>query len=46
MPAGFIAEIDAWAGSHEIGRSEAVRRLCETGLNASAKGEKKPKPKP
>ncbi len=43
MPAGFIAEIDAWAGDREIGRSEAVRRLCETGLKASAKGEKKPK---
>ena len=34
MPAEMIVEVDAWAASNEIGRSEAIRRLVELGLKA------------
>jgi len=27
-----VANLDAWAASHEISRSEAIRRLVELGL--------------
>jgi metal-responsive CopG/Arc/MetJ family transcriptional regulator len=30
----FIAKVDAWAQAHGTGRSEAIRRLVETGLKA------------
>jgi len=29
-----VASLDAWATSHEISRSEAIRRLVELGLKA------------
>jgi metal-responsive CopG/Arc/MetJ family transcriptional regulator len=32
MPSALIAEIEAWAESKDVGRSEAVRRLIEIGL--------------
>jgi len=35
MPSGLIVNVDAWASSKEITRSEAVRRLVEIGLTAA-----------
>jgi hypothetical protein len=32
MPPSLIAEIEAWAESNSISRSEAFRRLVELGL--------------
>ena len=32
LPTDLTAEIDAWANQHEISRSDAIRRLVETGL--------------
>lgn len=34
MPAELIAEVEAWAASHDISRSDAFRRLVELGLKA------------
>ncbi len=30
----FIATVDAWATSHDVSRSEAIRRLVDLGLKA------------
>lgn len=38
MPTALIEEIDAWADSGEVKRSEAIRRLVEIGLKAKPKG--------
>ena len=32
MPPALTAKIDAWAEQHEVGRSEALRRLAEKAL--------------
>jgi hypothetical protein len=32
----LTAEIDAWAGEHEISRAEAIQRLVELGLRMKA----------
>jgi metal-responsive CopG/Arc/MetJ family transcriptional regulator len=32
MPESLIAEADAWAAANDTGRSEAIRRLVEIGL--------------
>jgi metal-responsive CopG/Arc/MetJ family transcriptional regulator len=32
MPPALTAKIDAWAERHEVGRSEALRRLAEKAL--------------
>jgi hypothetical protein len=32
-----VARLDAWATSHEVSRSEAIRRLVELGLKAKGK---------
>jgi hypothetical protein len=32
MSSALIAEADAWASDHDVGRSEAIRRLVELGL--------------
>ena len=32
-----MAALDAWADSHEVSRSEAIRRLVEMGLTVKAK---------
>jgi hypothetical protein len=32
MPAALIANADAWGKGHNVGRSEAIRRLVELGL--------------
>ena len=37
MPAGLIAEADAWGVANDTGRSEAIRRLVEIGLKAKTK---------
>jgi len=36
MPAGLIAQIDAYAKSHGVGRSHAVRVLTEKALGRSS----------
>jgi hypothetical protein len=36
MPPALAAKIDAWAEQHEVGRSEAVRRLAEKALSCTA----------
>jgi hypothetical protein len=33
----FIAAVDVWAEAHDIGRSEAIRRLVELGLKSKPK---------
>jgi hypothetical protein len=33
---GLTAEVDAWAESHGVCRSDAIRQLVQLGLNASA----------
>ena len=33
MPAELIGEVQSWADANQIGRSEAIRRLVELGLN-------------
>ena len=33
----ITAKIDKWGESHEVGRSEAIRRLVELGLKANGK---------
>jgi len=35
----FISAVDAWAEAHDIGRSEAVRRLVELGLTVKTKAK-------
>src|SRR5262245_24139578 len=35
LPAALTEQIDAWANTNGVGRSEAVRRLIETGLAAT-----------
>ena len=37
LPVELTANVDAWAESREISRSEAIRRLVELGLKAKAK---------
>ena len=37
MPAGMLANVDAWATANETTRSEAFRRLVEIGLKAKGK---------
>jgi hypothetical protein len=32
LPAGLIADVDAWAAATGAGRSEAIRQLVEIGL--------------
>lgn len=34
IPAGVVAEVDAWAAKNETTRSDAIRRLVELGLKA------------
>jgi hypothetical protein len=34
MPPQLIAEVEAWATTNEISRSDAFRRLVELGLKA------------
>jgi len=34
MPGELINQVEAWATSHGLGRSEAIRRLVELGLKA------------
>src|SRR5258708_6172386 len=41
-----MATLDAWAASHEVSRSEAIRRLVELGLNAKTKTPARPVSKP
>jgi hypothetical protein len=36
-----VASLDAWAKSHDISRSEAIRRLVEIGLTVKTKGRPK-----
>jgi len=36
MPRKLIAEVEAWAMTNAIGRSEAIRRLVELGLKITA----------
>src|SRR6266566_376148 len=36
LPVELTANVDAWAESREISRSEAIRRLVELGLKAKA----------
>jgi hypothetical protein len=39
FPAALTDAIDKWAASNgDVGRSEAMRRLVELGLNARGKG--------
>jgi Ribbon-helix-helix protein, copG family len=37
IPPALIEQIDQWAKRHGGGRSQAIRRLVEMGLNAKAK---------
>jgi hypothetical protein len=37
MPAGLIAEVEAWAAANDTSRSDAFRRLVELGLKAKGK---------
>jgi hypothetical protein len=37
MPADLIVQVEAWATTKEIGRSEAIRRLVELGLKVKGK---------
>jgi hypothetical protein len=39
MPPGLIAEVEAWATTNDVTRSEAIRRLVELGLTARAKSK-------
>ncbi|RQH16512.1 ribbon-helix-helix protein, CopG family [Bradyrhizobium sp. RP6] len=32
-----LARLDAWAATHDISRSEAIRRLVDLGLKAKGK---------
>jgi hypothetical protein len=32
-----VAGLDAWAASHDVSRSEAIRRLVELGLKAKGR---------
>jgi metal-responsive CopG/Arc/MetJ family transcriptional regulator len=34
LPVDLTANVDAWAESREVSRSEAIRRLVELGLKA------------
>ena len=36
LPVDLTADVDAWAASKEVSRSEAIRRLVEIGLKAKA----------
>jgi len=38
----LTAEVDAWAEAHDTVRSDAIRRLVELGLNASAATPERP----
>jgi Ribbon-helix-helix protein, copG family len=42
LSADITAAIDAWAGDHQVSRSEAIRRLIELGLKVKSKS---PEPK-
>lgn len=42
LPAVLTASIDAWANTHAINRSEAIRRLVELGLKAEAAASARP----
>jgi hypothetical protein len=37
LPVDLTANVDAWAVSREVSRSEAIRRLVELGLKAKGK---------
>jgi hypothetical protein len=32
LPSELVADLDAWAKSHDVSRAEAMRRLVEIGL--------------
>src|SRR5260370_38140793 len=38
LPSALTASIDAWASTHAINRSQAIRRLVERGLKWEAAG--------
>jgi hypothetical protein len=44
LPVDLTANVDAWAESREVSRSEAIRRLVELGLKAKAPARPAGKP--